>query len=84
MVLGKLLQLLVDGVQAKLIVVEQQQVAGLLQRDLATQFAADTSARPSDQHHPAFEALGQQTAVWWDWVAPQQIFDLLKSQETPG
>jgi hypothetical protein len=70
------LQFLVNGVETKLVVVQQQQLAWRLQQDLPAQLTADAAARPRHQHHFARQIARQQGGVGRHRVAPEQILDI--------
>ena len=64
---------MVDAVQTKLIVVDQQKLTGLEIKNLATKLAADTPARAGHQNHLTGQRAGQQGSVRGNRVTPQQI-----------
>ena len=72
----RLFQLVVDGVERKLGMVEQHQLRGPLRDDLPAQLAADRAAGAGDQHHLARDVACEQAGVGRHGVATEQVDDI--------
>ena len=66
-------QLLVNGVQAELGMVEQHQPPRVLRQDLPAKLTADRATRTGDHHHLAGNVAGKQIGPGRHRVAAQQI-----------
>ena len=69
-------KLLVNQIQAKLVVVEQHQLARTLQHDAAAQLRANAAARAGDQHHLTSQIARQQLGLRRHGFAPEQVFNI--------
>ena len=75
-VTAKGLQLLMDGIQTKLIVIQEQQLARLLLHDLTRQLAANAATRAADQHDLTGQIMGQQIGARRHRLTAQEVFNV--------
>ena len=70
------LQFVVDAVEGKFAVFDQQQRGRALAHDLPAQLAADAAARAGHQHHALLDVARNQFGARWHRVASQQVFHI--------
>ncbi len=65
-----------DGVQCRLVPVEQHQLTGAVLVDLSSQLRADRATGSGDEHDPVGQVAGDLADVRRDLVASEQVGDI--------